>query len=243
MFYEILASHYDDIFPSEALKISFLDQMFMDSQGGLILDLACGTGTYTLALAKLGYEVWGTDLEEQMIVQARQKASKQALNAHFAVGDMQYPEQLGLIFDGLFCIGNSLAHLTSQAVLQKALQAMHSVLKKGGAAVFQIVNFDRILAKGETPLPFIERENLRFSRIYKPLTADSLEFYSVLEVKQPDGTFAGFDNTIGLRPIVSDELHDLLQAAGFTGIQMYGDFRHSMYNKLQSAATVVTARA
>ena len=41
---------------------------------GLVLDLACGTGSVSVRLAKAGYEVIGVDLSPDMLAVARQKA-------------------------------------------------------------------------------------------------------------------------------------------------------------------------
>lgn len=242
MFYETLAEHYDRIFPAEPAKVEFLDKELKKAGVKRVLDLACGTGSYTLALARLGYEAWGTDLEPGMIETARQKAAGTDLQVHFAVGDMKKPQELGITFDGLLCIGNSLAHLMTEEELSGALAAMRRVLNDGGVAVFQVVNFDRILERGDTILPLIERDNLRFSRTYRPKNEEFLLFDSVLELKEADGSVNRLENTIGLRPIRKADLERLLVQAGFSQVRTYGDFRYTEYEH-SSQATVTVARA
>lgn len=241
MFYEVLAKHYDEVFPLEQAKVMFLDSEFNRTGARRILDLACGTGTYTIALAALGYEAWGTDLEPGMIEAACQKAQREGVPARFAVGDMREPQSLGLTFDGLFCIGNSLAHLVTVDDLVKALQGMRSVLADNGAAVFQIVNFDRILARGDTDLPLIERHHLRFVRTYRPESENRLVFDSILELKEQDGTVTRLENSVALRPIRKADLERYLLAAGFADVRAYGDFKYGEYSE-SSQATVVVAR-
>lgn len=241
MFYEILAKYYDEVFPLEKGKVSFLNHVFTEINAKKILDLACGTGTYTLELAKLGFEAWGTDLEPGMVQQAQQKAATLGLNAQFAVGDMREPGALGHTFDGLFCIGNSLAHLLEKRHLEQALLAMHHVVHTQGVAVFQIVNFDRILALGDTNLPLIENETLRFIRTYRPIREDQLVFDSVLELKTGDKGMTRFTNSVQLRPIRKANLEELLKEAGFSQIHTYGNFKQEPYS-LDSQATVVIAK-
>jgi glycine/sarcosine N-methyltransferase len=129
LFYEQLAKHYDVVFPLEQGKVAFLHKEFAARGARRILDLACGTGTYTLELARLGYEAYGTDLEPGMVDVAREKAAALKSEAKFAVGDMLEPQTLGIIFDGLLCIGNSLAHLSGREDLAKAIRAMRGVLQ------------------------------------------------------------------------------------------------------------------
>jgi ubiquinone/menaquinone biosynthesis C-methylase UbiE len=42
---------------------------------GLYLDVACGSGNYTVALADLGYNLYGIDVSEKMLRTARSKSS------------------------------------------------------------------------------------------------------------------------------------------------------------------------
>ncbi|MBT9172708.1 MAG: Glycine/sarcosine N-methyltransferase [Syntrophomonadaceae bacterium] len=240
MFYHSLAGHYDLIFPLEQSKTAFLHREFSAVGARRVLDLACGTGTYALELARLGYEAWGTDLEPALVERAQKKAAA-AGAAKFAVGDMREPDALGLVFGGLFCIGNSLAHLLEKNDLKMALAAMHRVLRSPGRAVLQIVNFDRILASGDTELPLIEREGLRFSRIYRPRGEECLLFDSVLEVTRKDKGTDRFENRITLRPIRRTELETLLLEAGFAKVRVYGDYNYGEYQSADSQATVAVA--
>ena len=41
--------------------------------GNTVLDLACGTGSLTLELARRGYEMIGVDLSPEMLTQAAEK--------------------------------------------------------------------------------------------------------------------------------------------------------------------------
>lgn len=237
MFYEVLSAHYDIVFPLEPGKVAFLDKEFKAKNARRILDLACGTGTYALELAKLGFEAWGTDLEPVMIELARSKAARVQSAAKFAVGDMREPEALGIKFDALFCIGNSLAHLLDINDVMQALRGMYNVLHAGGVAVLQIVNFDRILAAGDTQLPLVEREGLRFVRTYRPRSEERLVFDSLLEVSE-DGNLQRYENSVELRPIRSHDLEQWLQEVGFANVRTYGDFKYREHT-VKSQATVL----
>ncbi|MCR3921165.1 MAG: class I SAM-dependent methyltransferase [Firmicutes bacterium] len=235
-----MAKYYDDVFPLDPAKLTFLTEVFRSVKAARILDVACGTGTYTLALADRGYEVWGTDLEPQMVELAQQKARTTNNSAHFAVGDMRNPAALELSFNGLFCIGNSLAHLAGERELENTLISLRKVLTPGSVAIFQIVNFDRILAEGDTPLPLIEYDNVRFIRIYRPQSEDKLIFNSTLELKQVDGTTVSMANSITLHPIRKARLESYLLAAGFTTVRTYGGFTYQEFT-VQSPATIMVA--
>lgn len=240
MFYQMLADYYDLIFPREQSKTDFLHREFAAVGARRVLDLACGTGTYTIELARLGYEAWGTDLEPALIKRAQKKAADARVAAKFIAGDMREPDALGLLFDGLFCIGNSLAHLVEQNDLERALAAMRRVLRSPGRAVLQIVNFDRILALGDTELPLIERKGLRFTRKYMPQGEERLLFASVLEVTGEESTDR-FENSVTLRPIRRSALERMLFEAGFEIVRVYGDYKYGEYQAADSQATIAVA--
>jgi SAM-dependent methyltransferase len=68
----------------------FEDLLVDVAPGGPGLDVGCGTGSTTLALARrLGGEVTGIDLSEPMIALARERARGEAAPPTFVVGDAQ----------------------------------------------------------------------------------------------------------------------------------------------------------
>ncbi len=57
-------------------------------QPGRALDLGCGSGTSSLALAQAGWRVTGVDFAPRAIRIAKQKAKRQNLKVDFRVGDV-----------------------------------------------------------------------------------------------------------------------------------------------------------
>jgi SAM-dependent methyltransferase len=63
-----------------------------DGHGRQVLDVGCGTGATTLALARMLGErgrVVGADISEPMIAVARERAAQEHATAHFVCGDVQ----------------------------------------------------------------------------------------------------------------------------------------------------------
>ena len=64
----------------------------LDKRKGLrILDVGTGTGALALLLSKMGHQVTGIDLSEQMLKLAREKAKQQRLTIDFKIGDAESP--------------------------------------------------------------------------------------------------------------------------------------------------------
>ena len=68
-----------------------------------ILDIGCGTGSLSLALARLGHHVTGIDLSPKMIAQAKAKAEQARVDIEFEVMGAVKPEFPPQTFDGIVC--------------------------------------------------------------------------------------------------------------------------------------------
>ncbi len=237
-FYERLASHYDAIFPAEPEITAFLARAFEGKR--MLLDIACGTGTYARELATLGFRVTGIDIEERMIRLANSKDLPQA--AEFYVADMTggaaSEKVFGRKYDGIYCIGNSLPHLAGMEQVGIALALWSAALHPGGVLVLQTVNFRRFHGKGETGLPSIEREGLIFSRRYETADPDTVYFVTKLALLQ---TGEELENKVRLLVIKPDLLDRSLQEVGFGDPVFYGSFAGAPYRD-DSFLTICLAR-
>ena len=79
-------------------------------RGGRVLELACGTGRFTIPLARAGLEVVAGDLSEQMLASARVAAAEAGVAIDFRQLDMR-DFDLGTRFDTVIVAVNSVLHL------------------------------------------------------------------------------------------------------------------------------------
>lgn len=104
---------------------------------GLTLDLACGTGSFTLELKKRGVDIYGVDMSPQMLAQAQQKAFEQGENILFLCQKMQNIDLYGTV-DTVVCTLDSLNHLINPEDLQSTFQRVALFLNPGGYFVFDM---------------------------------------------------------------------------------------------------------
>jgi len=71
--YDAIGPQYDQTRRADTRITATLHRHLGPTAGGRFLDLACGTGNYTIALANVGLAVYGVDCCEAMIRIARQK--------------------------------------------------------------------------------------------------------------------------------------------------------------------------
>ncbi len=96
--------------------------------GGACLDVACGTGNYTTALAQAGLNMVGVDVSEYMISQARKKSPQ----IPWHLGDAAALPFANGSFDGALCT-LAIHHFANRPA---AFREIHRVLRGGRLAIF-----------------------------------------------------------------------------------------------------------
>lgn len=242
-FYEQISKYYDYIFPVGQAQLDFIRQA-AGSPPVRILDVACGSGGYAAELSKAGYAVTAVDIDEKMVEKAKEKILSGKLSADILRCDMkELEERLYPGFGCIFCIGNSIVHLDSRDEILEVLRQMHALMEKGGTLILQIINYDRILKYKIDELPPVVNEdiNLEFIRKYE-LSEDGkhIDFNTTLTVDE-NGEKIEYKNSVKLLPLESRIMHELLEKAGFSNIEFFGDFKYSVYDE-NSFMLVVKAR-
>lgn len=243
-FYEQIAPYYDYIFPAGPEQLEFIKES-AGRPPKKLLDIACGTGTYSIELAQEGYDVCATDIDAEMVRRADKRASDRHASMRVLVSDMLHLDRyINEKFDCVFCIGNSIVHLGSKEAILAALLQMKARLHADGSLLLQIINFDRIFEKGITALPSIinTEEELEFHRNYSSDPDTGLiNFDTVLSVK--NGSQAErYENRIKLFPLAASDLQSLLDSAGFSTVSLYGGFNKEPYIAGESYLLVVKAK-
>ncbi|MBQ3356849.1 MAG: class I SAM-dependent methyltransferase [Oscillospiraceae bacterium] len=139
--YASLAAAYDGLttdVPYETI-LDFLEAILRESgkQPETVLDLACGTGSMSLLLAKRGYRVIASDLSEDMLTVAAHKAESLPQPPFFICQPMQrlrLPEQV----DAVVCLLDSLNYLDKPDDCRKTFERVYKALNPGGVFLFDI---------------------------------------------------------------------------------------------------------
>ena len=107
-----------------------------------ILDLACGYGRHSLALARRGFSVTGVDLTSVLIDDAVETAKAESLPATFICSDIR-----DVLFDNEFDVVLNLAdgaigYLENDAENLKIFDVIARALRPGGKHIMDICNAD-----------------------------------------------------------------------------------------------------
>ncbi len=102
-----------------------------------ILDLACGTGSLTIELAKLGYDMIGVDSSYAMLSQAQNKKYEENVDVLFLCQDMTELDLYGTI-SGAVCMLDSLNHLDSAEDVKRTIEKVGLFMEHGGIFIFDV---------------------------------------------------------------------------------------------------------
>ncbi len=150
-FAELYISTLEELIPSSIEDADGLEKIFNENDvpgDGLVLDLACGIGRHSTALAQRGYRVIGLDISEAFLERARVLAEERGVDVEFRRGDMRSVEEhlqdhVGC-FDAVINMFTSLSYYERETDLD-IIRQLHALTKPGGTLVIDIANRDWII--------------------------------------------------------------------------------------------------
>lgn len=111
-------------------EVNLIRDIMNLSTGASILDIPCGTGRHTVALAREGFKLTSVDISDEYINRLRQIVEAEKLHVNIIHGNI-LSAQLGDGHNGAFCFGNSFGYF-SYDDMQKFIQKVAAALNRGG---------------------------------------------------------------------------------------------------------------
>lgn len=194
-----------------------------------VLDVACGIGTQSLALAQRNYIVVGSDVSEAALQRARHEARKRELRVVFSHADMREAHRRhGAGHDVVVCADNSIAHLLTDEEIALALREMHDCLVPGGGLLLTVRDYDAMRAGsrgGLVPYPVQHAEGKRWVLFQQlDLKGDYCSVrFCVVEQETASGRSMVRVMKTHSYAISADRLCDLMREAGFVDVDRLDD--------------------
>lgn len=239
---EFYAQTYDDSVPDWPGEIDFYQALAgkVKSNGGTVLEIACGTGRVAIRLAQEGVNVVGLDLSPEMIAIVTQKSAGLG-NVRWVEGDMR-SFQVEQKFDLALIPGHSFQNLNSPQDQIACLGCIKQHLKPGGILIVHLdhMNVENVCwlgdLCGEKRNVFEAAEQFqhpqtghqtRASRAwsYEPSTQTAI-VRTIWEEIDTNGQILSCieSEPIRLHCVFRFEMEHLLARVGFEIEAVYGDF-------------------
>ncbi|MBX3183291.1 MAG: methyltransferase domain-containing protein [Polyangiaceae bacterium] len=135
-----------------AREVDFIESSLGVQPGGVVLDLACGSGEHAVELASRGFAVVGYDLSISQLAQAQEVAQERGQKLNFLQGDMR-EMAFEETFDAVYCWGSSFGYFEEEKNIQVA-QRMLKALRPGGTLLLEVANRDYIAAQSPSSVWF-----------------------------------------------------------------------------------------
>ena len=139
--YDVFAAYYDALTDDVGYtdRAAYLHELLVrfGMRDGMLLDLACGTGSMTLEMANLGYDMIGVDASSEMLCAAQQKSMQAGHNVLFLCQPMQELNLYGTV-RGTICTLDSLNHLTDPDDVRETIRLVSLFTEPGGVFLFDV---------------------------------------------------------------------------------------------------------
>lgn len=139
--YNVFSLFYDDLTKNVkyADRAEYILKLFekFDRKPTLLLDLACGTGNFSVEFAKRDIEVIGVDISEDMLNVAQEKNSELEKPVMYICQPAEELELFGTV-DGAVCLLDSLNHITEYDRFKKAIANVALFLEPERLFIFDL---------------------------------------------------------------------------------------------------------
>lgn len=224
--YEALASSYDALtldIPYEEM-LAYMEALLQNHgvRPQSVLDLACGTGSMSVLLARRGYQVLALDMSEDMLAMAWEKASELEQPPYFICQKMQNL-RLPYGVDWVVCCLDSLNYVTDPNHCKEAIRRVYQNLNDGGVFIFDINSEEKL--RGLDGQVFLD-ENEDTYCVWRAEfdEAENICYYG-MDIFQKQGRDLwnrSFEEHREYAYSV-EQLKGYLQEAGFDLVEVYGD--------------------
>lgn len=195
----------------------------------LVLDLACGTGSLALELARQGAEVIAVDGSREMLAQAVNKSAGVMPPILYLCQDMEELDLYGTV-ETTFCTLDSLNHLPGKESLRRVFHRVWLFTEPGGLFLFDMntpVKHRRRLA-GTAYVRETEEVCCVWQNALDPEAGDNavlidLDFF----VREKGDRYLRYSESFRERAWPKEEIIALLEEEGFALLGLRGDYTDS----------------
>jgi len=215
---------------------AFVDRLvdwFCPGPAARMLDLGCGSGRHSRALAVRGFDVTGLDLAENTIRRARRHETRRLRFVH---QDMREPfgdER----YDYVFSFFTSFGYFADGGEDDRIVRNIAGALKAEGALVLDYLN----VRWSERRLVSREEREIDGHRYHITRWSDDAHFFKRIEVEEPDSAI----RQLHMERVAKFRLADFEILLGRRGLEIeavFGDYDLGPYDAETSPRLIVVAR-
>lgn len=231
-YYHLLYQHRDE---QEALDfIRALIAYLKPIPGSRMVDVACGKGRHSKALADMGFDVTGIDLSASSIDEAKKDESD---SLHFYQHDMRLPFCINY-FDYAFNFFTSFGYFRTRREHDSAIRTIAQSLKPGGVFVIDYLNVhyteERLEKSFTTAVDGIKFHITKWQ--------DEDHFFKQIQVSDASNNAPKHLYTERVAKFSLGDFTDMLSFQGMQVQEVFGDYRLGRYDVKKSPRMIIVAK-
>jgi SAM-dependent methyltransferase len=214
-FAQVYNRHWAHEVPSQIMTV--VDRLLVPEvpAGGRILDLCCGTGYTARELSRVGFEVTGLDVSEEMLRHARRNAPR----ARFVQADVRSFE-LPPVYHAALSTFDSLNHIMTIEGLAEVFRNTHRALRPGGLFLFDMNMEEGFLEHWADYFAIVEDDNACILRgAYD--RERGIARYDITIFEREGNAWQRADAVISEKYYPAKEIMRALRTAGFKKVTAY----------------------
>lgn len=231
-YYHLLYQHRDE---QEALDfIRALIAYLKPAPGSRMVDVACGKGRHSKALADMGFDVTGIDLSGSSIEEAKKDESD---SLHFYQHDMRLPFCINY-FDYAFNFFTSFGYFRTRREHDSAIRTIAQSLKPGGVFVIDYLNVhyteERLEKSFTTAVDGIKFHITKWQ--------DEDHFFKQIQVSDASNNAPKHLYTERVAKFSLGDFTDMLSFQGMQVQEVFGDYHLGRYDVKKSPRMIIVAK-
>lgn len=184
-----LARHYTWMFGGFSAAVKNFMQYFSERKikflpNKLCVDLGCGSGFQSVALAKMGFEVKAIDFSEVLLEELAKR--KENLNIETINDDiLNFPAHLNEKPALIICMGDTLTHLNAKEDVSEIIKKVPENLAEGGKFIISYRDLSQPLSGAGRFIP-VRSDDSKILTCFLEYNADFVEVFDILYLKNGD---------------------------------------------------------
>lgn len=226
--YSEFAYLYDGLMTADInydIWTDYIENLFdmYNKNPSLVCDLACGTGNFTIPLAKRGYEMIGVDRSYDMLNVAREKMQNEKLNILFLNQSLSGLDLYGTV-DAFLCMIDGFNYILSPVTLYRIFKRIKTCfLEPDGLFIFDLSSRHKLrdVIGANTFVHNSEDVFYTWQNTYHSEKNVSDMFLTFFK-KDSDG-YSRFEERHLQKAYTAEQITAMLKKAGFENVDVYGE--------------------
>jgi ubiquinone/menaquinone biosynthesis C-methylase UbiE len=176
------------------------------------LDLGCGNGIQSVALAKLGYKVKAVDFNDQLLNELSEHKSHYDIEVINSEA-INYLNSLNKKFSLITCMGDTLMHLDSREWVKEFIKLCYDNLESTGKLILSFRDYTNEL-KGDSRFIPVKFDDTRVMSCFLEYSDEYVKVTDLLYEKI-NGEWMQFVSSYKKTRVLPEEVEQYLKDAGF----------------------------